>query len=229
MIDISRSRDLSVPVFTELQTCAVRIKAPLCAARLWERAFCDVDRRRLGNDLEAAYRKHGTAGMWMRLRGVSVHRAVVDVALALGLLDSPTHQWLLRELGEIRDDPEEAINVAVDSGALVLVERPRAAYWNRRSIDVAWDLRSVLFDFLWELARLGKAGQPLDYTLFATSRDPGIVAKQKSRLVNQPGFPADLAGYIMPAGRRSQRLDLPPAMIRLFEIVTNETARELTA
>jgi hypothetical protein len=53
---------------------------------------------------------------------------VVDVASQRGFLGPSTARWLLRELGEVTDDPEETIHRARASSALVLVERPRTVY-----------------------------------------------------------------------------------------------------
>lgn len=74
-------------VVAELQTNALRIKAAVCALRLWEWVLTEDDRKRLGGELEDVWRRYGTAGIWMKLRGVSRERAVVDVAYALNLID----------------------------------------------------------------------------------------------------------------------------------------------
>lgn len=118
------------------------------------------------------------------------------------------------------------IQAAIASGSLVLVERPRAAHWHGEAIDIAWGQRSALWDFFWELCRQAKAGLPIDHASFPASNDPGMVAKQKSRLTALPAFPQDLADRIQSAGRYSQRLDLAPPQIRLFELVVSETLRE---
>jgi hypothetical protein len=131
-------------------------------------------------------------------------------------------------LGEIHDDPDEAIDAAVASTALVLVERPRTAYWDGDAISVDWDRHAALWDYLWELCWHAKAGQPIDHTTFPTSKDAAFVTKQKSRLLAQRRFPRGLGMRIKPAGRHTQRLDLAPAQIRLFEVASVETLREKT-
>ena len=161
-------------------------------------------------DFMTAFTKYGTAGMRAQFRGVSRERAAVDVGHALGLLDDATHQWLPRELGQLANDSEQAIEDAVQSGALVLVERPRAAYRQRQEIMADWEHRSRLWEIFWELCRRGKVRQPLDWDQFQTG-DCQFVTKQKSRLTGLPGFPADLAEHMVSAGRGAQRLDLPPA------------------
>lgn len=229
MNDQPSQQSLSPRAAEELKTNALRIRAAACALRLWERIFTEEDRQRLGGDLQTAWRKHSTAGMWMMLRGVSLGRAVVEVAHALNLIDASTAGWLLRELGEVSTNPEVAIEAAVASGALVITEHPRTVYWKGKAIDIPWQQRSALWNYFWELCRHAKAGQAIDHTTFPGSKDPGVVAKQKSRLINQCGFPTDLADHIKPVGRYGQQLALAPQHLRLFETVVTETLREHTA
>lgn len=210
----------------ELRVKALLIKAPVSAARLWGQVLTEPDRQRLGGDLEAAWLLYGTVGMWQRLRGVSAARAIVDVAYELGLLYDHTRRWLLRELGEIHDDPDQAIEAAVASIALVLVDRPRTAYWQGHEILVDWDCHPALWDYFWELCRHAKANQPIDHTTFRASRDSAIVTKQKSRLRAQRHFPRALGALIRPVRPYGQRLDLRPDQIRLFELISRETLRE---
>jgi hypothetical protein len=220
---------LSPRAFEELQTNALRIKAAVSALRVWERVFSDEDRRRLGGDLEAAWRRYGTAGMWQQLRGVTAGRAVVEVAHVLGFLDEHSRRWLLRELGEVADDPAQALAMAIASGDLVVVEHPRAAYWRGQQIFVDWDRRSTLWAFFWELCRHAKARQGVDSLTFGQQAHRDIVAKQKARLLAEDGFPVELGKCIKPVGRGTQKLDLPAEIIRIFEMGAPESVREWTA
>lgn len=92
----SSGRELDHKVVQELQTQSLRIKPPVAAARLWGRVLTERERRQLGGSLEECYARLGTAGMWMQIRGVSLERAVIEVARELGFLDQPTAIWLLR-------------------------------------------------------------------------------------------------------------------------------------
>jgi len=213
----------------ELTANALRVRPVPAAERLWDRVLTEEDRQRLGGDFVTAYTKYGTAGMWAKLRGVSRERATVDVGHALGLLDDATQQWLLRELGQLPNDAEQAIQDAAQTGALVLVERPRAAYWQGQAIAVDWDRHGASWDYLWELGRHAKAGQSIDHMTFPASGDVAFCTKQKSRLLAQRGFPRTLAARIKPAGRYAQKLDLGPEEVRLFEPVFGETVKERTA
>src|SRR3990172_8798175 len=96
----TRGRKLSAAVVNELKTQALRIQPWVAAERLWTRVLTEIDRERLGSDLEECYPRLGTAGMWMELRGVSRERAVIEVAPQLGFSHEPNARWLLRENGE---------------------------------------------------------------------------------------------------------------------------------
>lgn len=222
------SVNISERAIEALRTAFLRVHPPMSAVRLWERVLSPADRQRLGGDMEQAFHKYGTVGMWQQLRGVSGERAVIDVARRLNLMDEATEEWLLREIGDLSDDPEAAIAAAVATGALVLVESPRAAYWEGEPIDIDWYDRSVLWTYLWELARHSKADQPIDSFTFGEHAAGDYVVKQKSRLSALEAFPVSLSDRIEPAGCGSQQLDLPPPQIRLFELETIETLRERT-
>jgi len=209
----------------ELKVNALRIQPAMCAARLWERSLSQQERERLGGDLETAYRQLGTAGMWATLRGVTRHRAVVEVAQELGFLRTKDYEWLLHEIGEILD-AEEALSDAITSGDFVLVERPREAYWDGETIDIDWNQHNSLWEFLWELGRDGKAGQPVDRFTFGESAHRDVVTKRKSRLTNMSEFPVDLCDLIKVVGRGTQQLELAPERIRIFEASVGDTLRE---
>ena len=84
-----------------LETTELRVQNPVAAQALWERVLTTAQRKRLGNDLEAAYyRFGGTIGIWKYLRGGHPLRAMVDAALALNLLTPTDSRWLVQELGE---------------------------------------------------------------------------------------------------------------------------------
>src|SRR5437899_4308762 len=185
-----RPRRLGKPVspFHEAMKANTLRIAPLVSAQLlWDRVLTPTDRYHLGNHLVAAYKLYGTAGMWARLRGVSAPRAVVDVAGALDFITPQTRHWLLRELGEVHDDPEEAIAAAVAAGGLVLVDRPREAYWAGARIAVDWQQRTALWDYLRQLAKCSKTGCAVDPTELGAEGAPEAAVKQKSRLVGLPG------------------------------------------
>jgi hypothetical protein len=215
----------SPQALSELQINATRIRAAVSALLLWERVLTPEDRRLLGGNVQKAYSRWGTAGMWAQLRGVSSARAIADVAWRLEFVTQQRYSWLLRELGEIHYDPEQAVAAAVATGDLVLLERPRRVWWRRVQVALDWDNRSALWDYFWELCRRSKDGESIDRFSFGDAHSD-VAVKQKSRLKKACGFPTDLANLIRPSGRGTQKLDLPPAHIRIFEPVTNETLKE---
>lgn len=202
------------PPQEELRNCALRIRPLVSAERTW-RDLTPQERERLGGNLESAYKRWGTAGMWVQLRGVTPKRAVVDVAKKLGFVRVDDYEWLLREINEILD-VEEAISRAIASGDFVLVERPRAAHWNGEEIQIDWKSQSAMWEFLWELGRSSKAERPIDAFTFGEGKSCDIVTKRKSRLSNMKGFPIDLIDRIESVGLGSQQLMLPRERIRIF-------------
>jgi hypothetical protein len=221
--------DPITPLHKELQALYLRVSPAFSALRLWERVLSEQDRAHLGGDFGSAYAELGTVGIWMKLRGVSPERALIDVAKKIGFITDETQEFLLRGIGDITDDPEAAIIEAAADGALVLVERPRAAYWKQEKLQVDWDAHPALWGYLFELCRNAKAGRPIDRLSFGDNFREDYFVKQKSRLSNVESFPPSLIDLIKPAGRGAQRLDIPPAQIRIFELVTTETLRERMA
>ena len=203
----------------EWQAAYGRVKGYQPARRLWDLVLSADDRARLGGDPEAAYRRFGgAAGMWKQLRGVSVPRAVVDVGLALTVLDPGVGAALLREFGEAPDDPAAAVEHAVARGGLVVVESPRGAYWEGKPIPIDWERHGRPWALLFELARQAKAGAAVDAEVFhsGATADRRYVSKLKNRLVNTPDFPPDLGMAVVRVGPGTYRLDLPPEQVRVF-------------
>ena len=205
----------------QLRTYTLRVKMRVSAKLLWDKVLSDRERRLLGGDFSSSFEKIGTVGMWKELRGVSEEKAILDIALNLNLMDPPTFRWLSRELGE-HEDPEERLEFAIAHSLLVLVERPREAYWKNERIEIDWVGRPAMWDFFWELCRHAKKRQAIDQLTFGSSRNNQYVAKQKSRLLSLTGFPADLGDLIRPVGRGAQTLQIEPQTISLFPAMLNQ-------
>ncbi len=228
MSDTQKAPDPYPPkVMEELRTLLLRVQALMSAERLWAR-LTPQDRRRLGGDFAEAYSQGKTVGMWMRLRGVSQPRAIIETAREVGLTDEATRNWLMREIGELDSTSEETIAAAVESGALVLVEQGRHAYWNGEKISVNWYKQSALWEFLWVLCDRAKSGTGLDCMDFAEKGNSDYPSKTKHRLCGLDAFPHDLGILINSEGQGIQKLDLPPSRIRLFKVETVEILREVT-
>ncbi len=214
-------------VFEELRTNLLRVQGPASAEKLWREILTDDDRQRLGGDLATAYASNRTIGLWMRLRGVSRPRAVIDLAAELGFIGENTKKWLLREINELATTIDETISAAIVSGALVLVENNRTAHWMGERIAIDWNKHAALWNFLWTLCEQAKGGGGVDRTHFGRDVDPNYGAKTKFRLSNTENFPHDLAALIKPAGRGTQKLDLQPERIHMFTVRAVESLSEV--
>lgn len=210
-------------VMEELDRNRHRLRALVSAQRIWDRTFTPAEREQLGGNFEQAYTDcKGTIGMWMKVRGVSLPRAIIEAAFALPVIDDTTRQWLLREISEGPKSLEDQLQEAIAAGNLVLVERPRQIYWKGNLIEVDWNRNSALWNFMWILCEQARTGAGVDYTLFGEEIDSAYVSKTKNRLRNTDDFPSDLANLIRPVGRGTQKLNVPKDQITLFRSDTTE-------
>ena len=210
----------------ELQTCYHRVGPPFAAQRLWDRYMGDDARTHLGGEFITAYRRLGTVGIWATVHGITHERALIEVGRLLGAIRSQDEPWLLREIGE-SPDANEARERTIERGDLVMLDWfDSEAHWNGHQIDVDWTRHEVSWTFFIEFARHAKAGRPLDHHCFGANADPNIVTKRKSRLIQLESFPIDLADLMVPVGRGTQKLDLAPERIRIFEYDPGEILRE---
>lgn len=211
-----------------LQANHLRLKPAFSARHLWERVFTPTERARLGGDLETAYRVGGTVGMWVRLHGVSQHRAVIDAARALGVLDEGTHAWLLRETGESVDDPDDILLRVVPTADLVMIERPRRLFWAGTEVLVDWHTRDAAWNYVWELGRAAKRNEALTRDVFSEDFRANYLSKQKHKLSGLDDHLLGLTERIEAAGIGTQRLDIPVDRIRLFQVDEQTIVREWT-
>ena len=68
--------------------------------RVWLEVFNDADRKRCHNDYAKACPNASVIDMWMRARRGSEYRAIVDIAVAVGIMAPDRREWLLKEAGE---------------------------------------------------------------------------------------------------------------------------------
>jgi hypothetical protein len=97
---MTTKQQISPSAQDELERLRLSVASPVAAARVWERLLTANQRRQLGGDLEKVFGALGTAGIWMRLNGVSRPRAIIDISRKISLVDEPTAEWLLGEFGE---------------------------------------------------------------------------------------------------------------------------------
>ena len=96
----SRGHPISWEVANALNEARRKIGPATAADLVWRQLFTDVDRQRLGGNLEACWPRLGTIRMWMQARGVSIERSIIEVAQGLGFLDEAKADRLLRAVGE---------------------------------------------------------------------------------------------------------------------------------
>jgi hypothetical protein len=90
-------RDLLRERFDE---AAGRIRPFASASLMWHLLLNREQREEVGGNLKKAFRRFGTAGIWMQVNNVSEGRAIVEIARGIGFLEEPIAQRLLIEMGE---------------------------------------------------------------------------------------------------------------------------------
>jgi hypothetical protein len=212
-------------VMDELLTHFLQVRTVTCANLLWTE-LTDGERETLGGDLTKAFEQGGTVGIWMRLRPVSEARAIIELANRLGFISEHRLKKLLRDTNEIPRDIDEAIEQAVASNGLVLIESNRSIFWAGEELPIDWHKHSAAWNFVFTLAEQAKIGRGVDHFSFARGCKASYVTKMTSRLSHMAGFPKGLAELIVPAGLNTKRLNLPPDHIHLFRLETVEILKE---
>lgn len=90
-----------------LRETAARMVPWPSAWRVWQRLTA-AERRQLGDDIDAAYRKLGTVGIWMRARGGTPISALLGAAREINLLTPVDSEWLLRETTDASQQDQES-------------------------------------------------------------------------------------------------------------------------
>lgn len=151
------------------------------------------------------------AAIWADLRGMSLERAVIDVAMKTDLMTKNVGVAVLSALGELTDEGESRIEWARKKCRLVLCEAPRRAYWHGELIDVNWDSSRKLWDFFWSLCAEARSGFPVD----ANTEERRIPNRdRKCRLVRV--LPGELGELIVAMENGAYRLNLDGCQIRVF-------------
>lgn len=99
-----------------IETHRLRMQTPHTALRVWNQCLTEEERNRLG-DLETAYRRGGTVGIWAEAKRVSPDRATIELARSFGLPEFD-YQELLAVIA-----PAEVAALKVPAGRPV---------WNRK-------------------------------------------------------------------------------------------------
>jgi len=161
--------------------------------------------------------------MWMRVRGGTLSRAVVDILHELDLMGPHHYRRLLRQLGEEGEDSEATVMLAVSTATLVIVDSPRTVYWEGSEVPIEWHERSALWEYFLAVCQATKMGDALNRIVFGTG-DNRTLIDRKNKLRSE------LAGVNSPLAHRfvirQHRLDLPRDEIRVFERIPQEEFRE---
>ena len=76
------------------------VQTDMIGRRVWLEVFNDIDRKRCHDDYSKACPSADVIDMWMRARRGSEYRAIVDIAVAVGIMTPDRREWLLKEAGE---------------------------------------------------------------------------------------------------------------------------------
>ena len=135
------------------------------------------------------------------------------------LVNDRKYERLLREIGTPESRIEDTIQQAISSTDLVLVEHNHQVFWKGKPINIAWHKQGRLWRFFWKLCAKAKKGRAVNFSDFPNGQDDvsqDYPAKTKSELIKQRNFPPDLKKFLISAGHKFQKLDMPPERIRLF-------------
>lgn len=88
-----------------MQQARLRVQTDVVGRRVWLEVFTDADRKRCRGNYARACPGADVITMWMTARRGSEYRAIVDIAVAVGLMTADRRSWLLREAGEQATTP----------------------------------------------------------------------------------------------------------------------------
>jgi hypothetical protein len=111
-----------------------------------------------------------------------------------------------------------AIDAAIATGGLVLIEAEQEAYWERNRIDCDWRRHRKAWEMLWKLAANARIASPVnDIDLYGEPAAFSTMANRWSRLKQL--LPASLWNLVVPGRheRGQYKLTLPIHKIHLFD------------
>jgi hypothetical protein len=89
------------------------------------------------------------------------------------------------------------VDEAIFQNKLVLIEKPKQAFWNGEPIEVEWQGKDAAqWSFIWELSKKNKRSQTVDHFDFGEKTNASMLSTRKGRLVNHPRFPPSLEMWI---------------------------------
>jgi hypothetical protein len=97
VVPLTPSQQRAVEV---MQHARQLVQTDLIGRRVWLEVFTDADRKRWHGDYAKACPSADVIAMWTRARRGSEYRAIVDIAVAVGIMTPDRREWLLKEAGE---------------------------------------------------------------------------------------------------------------------------------
>ncbi len=92
---------ISPAIAAELVRFRLQLQPFLIAAAVWNRLFLESERAKLGGNPGAAYAKcQGTVGMWMKVRGGTYERGILEIQYGLDRISEQKFRELLAAIGE---------------------------------------------------------------------------------------------------------------------------------
>jgi hypothetical protein len=187
------------------------------AERIWHLVFTDDERDQLGGDFSRAINEIGTVRMWRKVRGGTEIQSIVAMNRAIGQLDQPHADAILRHFGE-RPQDRPKLRMAIRQCTLVIDEVTRTAWWHSNQIDVDWYRENKPWELLALLAEKALTREGVDVTDLDPSRryKDGYLKSLKGRMLGIANFPKDMDDFILSEGRGTYRLKLAPTEVQVF-------------
>jgi hypothetical protein len=137
-------------------------------------------------------------------RATSLLRYAIESQRSLEAIDQISAA--VHALRALRETEGSLVEAAIQTGGLVLVRQPPAAYWEKTEIEAEWDTNSKPFMLLWTLAEKAMSGRLV----------------QDTDIWDEPGAKNRLA---MVKGRLQGLLKKKPSLSMLISSVPKEGIR----
>lgn len=166
-----------------------------CGTLYWD-ALKEPERKRCGGNFLSAFQKYGgTLGICQKLTGVSLRRAVLDVAATIDLISEKEHAKLLAALEEEGDGLEARIRHAIQKFELVVVEVRRDLYFRGTRMNFSRHLQQ--WKFMRRLIEKAPTRRHLSASdISEVERASNYLSKLRSEVFNREGFPPEFRDLI---------------------------------
>lgn len=122
----------------------------------------------------------------------------------------------LRQLGDSSLVGRPEVQLAINAGGLVLTKQPHGVYWEAQRLEVDWDRKRCVWEFLLRLAEKARMGASVsERDLYAGSVSYSTMANRKLVLANC--LPKSLKEKIVPVRPQAYKLDLLRSQVHIFD------------